>query len=98
MSDTVPVPFSSHEEPQPPRYASFILRCWTGDTGSMHARLIDVHSGVARPVSDLADLPALVRTLVAAAVSPGAPTVRSIEPGPEIAGDTDQESTRDRGS
>jgi hypothetical protein len=55
-------------EPEPPHYASFVLRCWTGDLGQIRARLIDVHSGVSRPVNDLAELPGLVRHLVEQAV------------------------------
>jgi hypothetical protein len=54
-----------------PHYASFILRCWTGDKGQIHARLIDVNSGVGRPVADLKDLPDQVRLMMARMVVPG---------------------------
>lgn len=64
MSDTSQAPAFDSREPEPPHYASFVLRCWTGDLGQIHARLIDVHSGVSRPVSDLAELPGLVRHLI----------------------------------
>ena len=55
-------------ETVPPRYASFILRCWTSDAGQLRARMIDVRSGVSRPLADLAELPGLVRHLMAEAL------------------------------
>ena len=64
MSDSVPLQSLDNEESTAPHYASFVLRCWTGDLGRIRARLIDVHSGVSRPVNDLADLPGMVRHLV----------------------------------
>lgn len=65
MCDTDPVlPFDDEEHP-PVHYASFILRCWSSDAGHLRARLIDVNSGVSRPVADLAELPALVGSLLA---------------------------------
>jgi hypothetical protein len=45
-------------------YASFVLRCWRSHGGGIRARLIDVQSGVSRPVADLADLPEQVRCLM----------------------------------
>ena len=45
-------------------YASFILRCWTGPGGQIRVRLIDVQTGVSRPVADLAGLPEQVRDLM----------------------------------
>jgi len=69
MSDTVPTPPFDSEESKSPHYASFILRCWTCETGQIRARLTDVHSGVSCPVTDLADLPRLVRRMVAQAPS-----------------------------
>jgi hypothetical protein len=48
-----------------PRYASFILRCWTSDGGELRARLIDVRSGISRPLADLSELPGLIRQLTA---------------------------------
>ncbi len=54
----------TYEQSEPPQYTSFILRCWTVEGGGIRARLVDVHSGVHFPVSDLAELPALVRSLV----------------------------------
>lgn len=60
--------FQPEDEPtdlQGNYYASFILRCWTSPGGQIRARLIDVQSGVSRPVADLADLPEQVRSLMA---------------------------------
>ena len=54
-------------EPDLSHHASFVLRCWTSDE-QVRARLIDVHSGVTRPLADLAELPGLVRRLMAEAL------------------------------
>ena len=64
MSDTVPAPRFDSEASESPHYASFVLRCWTCETGQIRARLTDVHSGISYPVTDLADLPCLVRRMV----------------------------------
>ena len=55
-------------ESVPPRYASFILRCWKNDAGQTSARLFDIRSGVSRPVANLAELPGLVRHLMTEAL------------------------------
>lgn len=52
------------EDLRVPHYASFILRCQMDTKGKIHARLIDVNSGVSYPVADLAALPEQVRRLV----------------------------------
>lgn len=65
MTNAIQPHLFGDEESDAPHYASFILRCWTGKGGKVRVRLIDVHSGVSRPVTDLADLPGLVRRLVA---------------------------------
>ena len=59
-----PCPPIRHEEPNLPHYASFVLRCWTGEDGHVRARLIDAHSGVGHPIGELGDLPQLVRRLL----------------------------------
>lgn len=45
------------------RYTSFLLRCWIGKEGQIHARLIDLRTGLAHVVVSLAFLPELVRRL-----------------------------------
>ncbi len=69
MSDTVPAPPFDSEARESPHYASFVLRCWTCEMGQIRARLTDVHSGISYPVTDLADLPGLVRRMVTQAPS-----------------------------
>jgi len=54
-------------------YASFILRCWTGPGGQIRVRLIDVQSGVSRPVAGVDDLPEQVRRLMAKSLPGSAP-------------------------
>jgi hypothetical protein len=56
--------------PGVPQYASFILRCWTGEGGQIHVRLIDVNTGVGQAVADVADLPQHVRRLMSGIVLP----------------------------
>jgi len=68
MTDPLPTRSLDNQEAESPHYASFILRCWTSDLGQIRARLIDVHTGVSRPVTDLDELPGLVRHLVAQAL------------------------------
>lgn len=69
MSDTISAPPFNSEASESPYYASFVLRCWTCETGQIRARLTDVHSGISYPVTDLADLPGLVRRMVTLALS-----------------------------
>ncbi|MBN1537944.1 MAG: hypothetical protein JW908_14490 [Anaerolineales bacterium] len=59
MTDVQP-----EQEPNPPGYCSFVLRCWTGDDGRVHARLIDIRTNVGHAVGKLSCLPDLVRRLV----------------------------------
>jgi hypothetical protein len=68
VKDTTPIQTFDNEDLEPPHYMSFILRCWTSDTGLIRCRLIDVHSGSSCPVADLSDLPDLVRRWVIQAV------------------------------
>ncbi len=63
MDDKQPAHILDEERHKPPTYASFVLRCWTGDAGQIRARLIDLNSGVSYAVADLARLPGLVRHL-----------------------------------
>lgn len=48
-------------------HTSFILRCQTGAGGRLHARLLDVRSGVSCPIDDLDELPGIVRDLLSQA-------------------------------
>jgi len=56
------------DEQDRPHLASFVLRCWQGEGGRVRARLLDVHSGINHPLSDLTDLPGLVERLLAQTV------------------------------
>ena len=58
--DSSPTEPPEGEEAPPPHYVSFILRCWMSADGQMRVRLIDVRSGVDRPLNDVAELPAMV--------------------------------------
>ena len=60
------------DEQDRPHFASFVLRCWKGESGQVRARLLDVHSGVSHPLADLADLPGLVDRLLAETVQEAA--------------------------
>jgi hypothetical protein len=51
-------------EEKPPRYTSFILRCWVDGQGEIRCRLVEVGSGISHPLRDLVALPALVKHLV----------------------------------
>ena len=64
IDDHAPHPPIRPEEPDLPRYASFVLRCWTGADGHVRARLIDANSGVGHPIGDLDELPQLMRRLL----------------------------------
>ena len=64
IDDHAPHPPIRPEEPDLPRYASFVLRCWTGADGHVRARLIDANSGVGHPIGELGELPQLVRRLL----------------------------------
>ena len=46
------------------RYASFILRCWTGEGQPMRLRLVDVNSGTSHTLNDLSQLPGLLLALL----------------------------------
>jgi len=48
-----------------PPASSFILRYWCTESGHTRGYLLDVRSGIRHPVPDLADLPDLVRSLIA---------------------------------
>lgn len=59
------MPAPGETESKNPAYrTSFILRCWFGAGGQARAVLIDVHSGVVYPVAALAQLPALLETIL----------------------------------
>ena len=66
IDDRAACPRSPHQpkEPDLPRFASFVLRCWTGADGHIRARLIDANSGVGHPIGELEELPQLVRRLL----------------------------------
>ncbi len=49
----------------PPHYISFVLRCRVAADGSVMARLSEVRSGLSSTVTDLDDLPDLVRRSIA---------------------------------
>ncbi|MBN1657288.1 MAG: hypothetical protein JXA93_02750 [Anaerolineae bacterium] len=70
-SGTRPGEIRQDREPAAPHYTSFILRCWVGEEGQVHARLIDLRTGVGHVVGRLALLPDLVRHLVATAPPAG---------------------------
>ena len=48
-----------------PSASSFILRYWCTESGHTRGYLLDVRSGIRHPVPDLAELPELVRSLIA---------------------------------
>jgi hypothetical protein len=50
-------------------HASFVLRCWVNSQGQIRAHLVDVRTGIAHPVADLAELPTLTRRLIMAIYS-----------------------------
>jgi len=70
MTDTDHTQLSEARDPDLPHYASFILRCWIGEQGQIHARLIDVNSGIGQPLADLEELPRQVRLMMERAVIP----------------------------
>ena len=56
-------------------HCSFVLRCWIGEQGQVHSRLISVSSGTYyNSVIELSDLPDLLHRLVADSIAPDAPT------------------------
>jgi len=61
------LPASSHP-------VSFVMRCWVVRGDTVRARLTEVRTGVSYPLADLADLPALVRSLVLDASLPSSST------------------------
>jgi hypothetical protein len=67
MNDTASMERLEEEGPGASGYASFVLRCWTGQAGQVHARLMDIHTGITHLLGDLGDLPELVQQLVAGA-------------------------------
>lgn len=52
------------KETSSPGYTSFVLRCWVGEDGRVHARLIDIRSQVEHVVGNLSRLPGLVQGLI----------------------------------
>ena len=44
--------------------ASFILRCWTADSGEFLSSLMDVRTRATYPLSDVDELPELIRDLM----------------------------------
>ena len=51
-------------EQDPSYYVSFMLRCWSGADAQIHARLIEVPSGISHPVANLSDLAGLLQDLL----------------------------------
>lgn len=51
-------------------YVSFILRCWVGKGGNIHARLIETNTGASHLITDLDMLAKLVRQLITKAIPP----------------------------
>lgn len=52
------------KETSSPGYTSFVLRCWVGEDGRVHARLIDIRTRVEHVVGNLSRLPGLVQGLI----------------------------------
>lgn len=50
-------------ESQPPQ-VSLVLRCWVKENGEIYARLVDVHRQVPVQVSDINQLPGIIRRLL----------------------------------
>jgi len=61
------MPSEPHDEVDSasPHYISFVLRCRVSADGSVLARLSEVRSGLSSAVTDLDDLPDLVRRTIA---------------------------------
>ena len=45
-------------------HASFVVRCFVDASGKVHARLIDVATGVVYPLADLSELAACIGRLL----------------------------------
>ena len=70
-SDAQGTPLPTGEaESAPPPYVSFILRCRPTADGGVLARVSDVRSGLSWTLTDLDELPDLVRRWMARPVKP----------------------------
>jgi len=50
---------------RPVLQSCYVLRLWWAQSGELYGYVLDVRSGIRHPLSRLAELPALIRSLVA---------------------------------
>ena len=50
---------------------SYVLRCWINEEKQVRLLLVDVHSGKSIPLADLAELPAVLKTMLADCLATG---------------------------
>ena len=63
----------NNQNQQVASHASFVLRCWSVESGDMRTSLVDVRTGNAYPLADLIQVPELLSHLIAPLTAQNSP-------------------------